>query len=444
MSRLWLVVCFLLFTMTIPFGCAKPVSDSQATKKDVAETPVKTETPAKTEPVAVESKPAEPEIALEAPSADGMNRLTQAEITEGWIRLFDGHTLFGWKSNNSKLGWSVNDGIITADSDRSEDKGLLVTTTRFSDYELRCDYKVAKGGNSGIFLRTAFTPTDPAVDCYELNMCDAHPEFGTASLVKRVKPEPPVSGDGEWHSFHVRMEGPRILVKFDGQQVLDYTDSTEKPLTTGQIGLQMNGGKIEFRNVYLKPIGTKPLFDGESLKGWRVVPGSKSKFEVLDGTIHVTNGRGFLETESVAGNFVLQFDAITNGDNLNSGIFFRAMAGTEANPSHGYEFQIHNGFKNGSRNQPVDHGTGAIFRRVSARRVVSNDREWLTGTLIADGPHFSTWVNGIQVLDWTDDRPLNENPREGLRVAAGHISLQGHDPTTDIAFRNLRLVETPE
>ena len=286
-------------------------------------------------------------------------------------------------------------------------------------------------------------PTDPAVDCFELNMCDTHPDFQTASLVKRVNPEK-VHGDGDWHTFHVRVDGPKIVVKFDGKEVLDYTDSTDKPLTTGHIGLQMNGGKIEFRNVYLKPLGTKPLFDGETLNGWRDVPGSKSQFEVKDGTIHVTNGRGFLETEATAGNFVFQFEAITNGDKLNSGIFFRAMPGTENAPSNGYEFQIQNGFKDGDRTRPDDHGTGAIFNRVAARRVVSNDHQWLTGTMIADGPHISTWIDGIQVVDWTDERKVNDNPREGLRVAPGHFSLQGHDPTTDLAFRNLRVVETPQ
>ena len=375
--------------------------------------------------------------------ADGSNWLTRDETSAGWIRLFDGQTLFGWKPNN-KLGWSVKNGVITAESTDPANQGLLVSTTRFADYELRCDYRLAKGGNSGIFLRTPMNPTNPAVDCYELNMCDTRPSFATASLVGRANPTKTVLGDGDWHSYHVRVEGPRVLVKFDGEQVLEYSDTTPNPLTTGHIGLQMNGGKIEFRNVFLRPLGSQPLFDGKTLVGWHEVPGSKSKFVVKDGTIHVTNGRGFLETDAKAGNFVLQFDAITNGDKLNSGIFFRAMKGTEEAPSHGYEFQIHNGFKNGDRSKPDDHGTGAIFKRVLARTVVSDDRSWLTGTLVADGTHISTWVDGTQVVDWTDERPEHENPREGRRVAAGHISLQGHDPTTDLAFRNLRLVETPK
>lgn len=435
----WTAAC--LFSLVIvAAGCAEKAK-STATEKPEGTAVTETPKPEASSKAALKEnpQPANDVPPLEAPSPDGMNRLKPEEISDGWLRLFDGSTLFGWKSN-TKLGWSVNDGVITADSDKSEDKCLLVTTTRFADYELRCDYRVAAGGNSGIFLRTPLTPTDPAVDCYELNMCDSHAEFGTGSLVKRAQPTKAVKGDGEWHTFQVRLEGPKITAQFDGDPVLDYTDATEKPLTTGFIGLQMNGGKIEFRNVFLKPLNMKPLFDGESLKGWQEIPGGKSQFEAKDGTIHVLKGRGFLETESVAGNFVLQFDAITNGNKLNSGVFFRAQQGTD----NGYEFQIQNGTRDGNRNAAEDHGTGAIFRRISARRVVSNDNEWFTATLVADGPHLSTWVNGIQVVDWTDERPANDNPRNGLRLAPGHINLQGHDDTTDVAFRNLKLAETPQ
>ena len=52
-------------------------------------------------------------------------------------------------------------------------------------------------------------------------------------------------------------------------------------------------------------------------------------------------------------------------------------------------------------------------------------------------------MNGYQVVDWEDTRKPDENPRRGQRLAAGHISLQGHDPTTDISFRNLKIAELP-
>jgi hypothetical protein len=80
---------------------------------------------------------------------------------------------------------------------------------------------------------------------------------------------------------------------------------------------------------------------------------------------------------------------------------------------------------------------------VPARRQAAKDGEWFTMTVAAHGRHIATWVNGVPVVDWTDNRPPNDNPRNGCRLEKGPISLQGHDPTTDIDFRNLRLVELP-
>ncbi len=436
----WLMVAII--------GCGSEVPGTSQSKLQPAIQPASQQAAEQPKPVEVakadkvEAAAATSAVpALEEPTADGHNWLKREELEAGWVRLFDGQTLFGWKANNDVV-WSVKEGVLSAETGEA---GLLCTTSRFADYELRCDFKLAEKGNSGIFLRSPMKPTDPGIDCYELNTCDEHPSgFLTGSLVKRAKPETPVTSGGAWHSYHVRVEGPKIVVQMDGKPVLDYTDATDKPLKTGHIGLQFREGKIEFRNVYLKPLGTQPLFDGESLKGWREVPGGKSTFTVKDGTIHVKDGRGFLETEQTAGNFVLQFEAITNGDKLNSGIFFRAMPGTEKAPSNGYEFQIQSGFKNDDRTQPDDHGTGAIFKRAPARRVISSDRKWFTAMLVADGPHFTTWIDGVQVVDWTDDRQPNDNPRDGQRLAPGHFSLQGHDPTTDLAFRNLRLINTPE
>lgn len=367
-----------------------------------------------------------------------LNRLSAEESSAGWINLFDGKTFFGWKPNND-VNWQITEGVVHADKG---DPGLLVTTAEFADYELRCDFRLEKGGNSGIFLRTAFKPTDPTKDCYELNMCDTHPAFGTGSLVGLIKPAKPIVGeDGKWHTYHVTVLGNKIDVKLDGQPVLSYTDERPGALYRGFIGLQKNAGKAEYRNVFLRPLSTKPLFNGKDLAGWRVVPGGVSEFKAVDGTIHVRNGRGFLETEGVWGDFILQAEIKTNGKRLNSGIFFRAMPGTEKEPSNGYEAQVHNGFKDDDRTKPVDFGTGAIYRRIAAREVVSNDFEWFTMTVAAAGSQISVWVNGTQVTDWVDNRKPSENPREGLRTKAGHFSLQGHDPTTDLSFRNMRAVE---
>jgi hypothetical protein len=367
--------------------------------------------------------------------------LSEDEIREGWIQLFDGQTLAGW-TPSSNANWHVNDdGEIEASEG---DIGLLLTTVPFADYELKFDYWIGKDGNSGVFLRTIAEPKVVTADCYELNICDSHPEFKTASLVGRAQPTKEVTGEEVWKSMSVRVERNHFTVAVDGEAVLDHTDETDGFRRGGLIGLQKNAGRIRFRNVFLKPLGTVEQFNGADLGGWRVVPGSKSEFSVADGTIVAKNGPGFLETESSWADFTLQFEAQVNGEGLNSGVFFRLIPGTEEAPSNGYELQIENVFANGDRRQPKDNaGTGAIFRRTQARWVVPNDREWFTTTLVAHGPRIAAWVNGFQVTDWEDTRDPDDNPRRGSTTATGPISLQGHDPTTNLAFRNIRVAGYP-
>ena len=433
MLRLTLTLLLLCFSVS-----CRDETSVQEPPHEPAEVPVAIERSASTQAARAKSQQADVRVAPESLPAE--------EIAAGWVQLFDGQTLFGWVPNDDPAdggtNWSVRDGVITAD--QGDAPGLLLTFVPWADYEFRCEYRLEQGGNSGVFLRTPANPTDPSVDCYELNMADVHPSHPTGSLVGRKKADVTVDGEGKWVSIHVRAEGPRIQATFDGEQVLDFTDTSENVRLSGYIGLQHNQGKIEFRNVALRPLGAEPIFNGESLSGWREVPGSKSEFEVRDGTIHVTNGRGYLETEQTWDDFVLQAEAKTNGTHLNSGIFFRALPGTAEAPANGYEYQIHYGYKDGDRTQPLDFGTGGIYRRIPARYVVGDDEEWLALTLAARGSRIMTWVNGYPVVAWEDTRAPNENPREGLRTEPGHISLQGHDPTTDLAFRNLRVAEYPE
>lgn len=370
---------------------------------------------------------------------EGPNQLAREQIEAGWIRLFDGATLFGWKANND-VNWSVADGEITADSG---EPGLLLTTTEFVDYELLCDFHLEEGGNSGIFLRTNFEAQNPATDAYELNICDTHEAFPTGSIVARQKADKDVTSEGTWKSFRVRVEGNRIRAELDGEAVIDFTDESDAPRPVGYVGLQKNAGRVRFRNVFLRPLAAEPLFNGQDLSGWRKVPGSKSEFSVEDGAIHVAGGPGFLETEEVWGDFLLQASVLTRGEHLNSGIFLRTIPGTEKAPSNGYELQIQHGYKQEDRTQPMDYGTGAIMHRVPVRFLAAEDNEWAVLTLVASGPHFTTWVNGTQMIDWTDERAPDENPRRGLRTEAGHISLQGHDAATDVLFRDVRVRAYP-
>lgn len=363
------------------------------------------------------------------------NTLSPEEIADGWLLLFDGETTFGWKAS-SKADWQVVDGVLTASNG---EKGLLHTTSQFGNYVLRVDFRAAEGTNSGVFLRTSPHPTDVTSKCYELSIGDAGTtEWPTGSFVQRAKSDVAKASDG-WHTFEVTADGGEFTVRLDGKPCLSYADA--KPIGRGFIALEFNSGKIEFRNIKLKPLGAKSLFNGKDLTGWKTYPEMKSKFTVTpEGAMHVENGRGQIETEDSFADFTLQLDVFVGGKGLNSGVFFRCIPGDTMN---GYECQIQNEFLDGDRTKPKDCGTGGIFRRQNARRIVADDLQWFTLTLHADGAHMAAWVNGYQVSDWTDKRKPHENPRRGKRLEAGTIQIQGHDPTTNLSFRNIRIAETP-
>jgi len=380
----------------------------------------------RTTPVAapvVEDKAAEIEAPLQVQVYD------QKLLADGWISLFDGQTLYGWQHHQTQGDWKVKDGVIVV---TTAPKELLCTTTKFGDYQLRVEYRSPAATNSGVFLRTGLEPQDAAKDCYELNIAPADNPFPTGSLVGRKKTTASIKAGG-WQTFDVTVQGGQISVSHDGGEVLQYTDPS--PLEAGFIGLQYNSGKVEFRSVMLKPLGMKPLPVGDNTV-WKQYPEMEGKFTTEDDVLRVKNGPGQLETVQKAGDFVLQLEYKTHAENLNSGVFFRCIPGEKMN---GYESQIHNGRKNNDPLQPLDCGTGGIFRRQDARIVVGQDKQWVHKTLIADGGHMAAWVNGFQVSDWTDNRTADKNPRRGKRLEPGTFMLQAHDPTTDISFRNFKL-----
>ena len=379
------------------------------------------------------------------------HELSAAEAEQGWIALFDGETLFGWKKT-TESDWQVLDGEIRVSSGKI---GLLRTTTQFDDFELRFEFRSPSSTNSGVFLRTNPKPRDAARDCYEFNIAPADNPFPTGSLVKRKKSDSFWQGphdEEQWVSVAITADGDSITVAIGDNEPIHYVDPN--PLGRGYIGLQYNKGKIAFRNIKLRPINLTVMLD-DQLSNWNDDLTKASQFSIStdeqadsnrssdpnnanDSILQVTGGSGQLETNDRYADFVFSTRCRTNKAGLNSGVFFRCIPGELMN---GYESQIHNGFEADDPTRPSDCGTGGIFRRTKARRIVAADEEWFTKTILATGPHVSVWVNGYQVTDWSDTRKPNENPRRGRRLEAGTIILQGHDPTTDINFANMMVRE---
>jgi hypothetical protein len=374
---------------------------------------------------------------LPARAADpAHNTLTPKEVSDGWILLFDGQTSFGWAPRDSAKWVAVN-GTLTPVP--GSGKGVLSTTTEFADYHLKADVWIDDTANSGIFLRCPTSGTITGANAYEVNVYDRHASWPSGSIYDVARSASKVRTVGRWNTYEITASGDKLVVSVNGQTVVNARDSKHP---RGTVGLQYNGdGEVLFRNVKLQPLATKSIFNGKDLAGWKQIPDRKSVYSVTpEGYLNVKNGNGDLQTEGEYGDFVLQLDVISNGEHLNSGVFFRAIKGQFWS---GYESQIRNQWEGNDRTKPVDYGTGAIYNRQRARRVIPSDREWFTKTIIATGPHLAVWVNGVQVSDFTDTRPPNESARQGLRVKPGVISLQGHDPTTDLSFRRIRIAEYP-
>ena len=360
------------------------------------------------------------------------NRILPESLADGWISLFDGESLFGWKIQ-TKTNWQVSEGTIKATEGKT---GLLTTTSQFSDYELRVEYKCDAQTNSGIFLRTSPKPKSAGKNCYEINIAPPEHPFPTGGVVDRQKIEPPAKPNEGWNELRMIIVGDHGQVYLNGELVNEYSADD---LGLGYIGLQFRRAEIQFRNIFLKPLRLKPMLSGTTLDQWKTDQSRDSTFTIDDDqNLHMQSGPGQLESNQHFANFVLNSTIKTNADGLNSGIFFRCIPGEKMN---GYESQIQNQMKDGDPTKPVDCGTGGIFGRSNARRIVAEDGKWFYKTIVAVGPHISVWVNGYQVTDWADKRKPDANPRKGLRLEAGSIMLQGHDPTTDILIREINAAE---
>lgn len=365
------------------------------------------------------------------------NTLSREEIAEGWILLFDGETTFGWKPRGDAK-WVVRDGVVQTEP--GSGGGFLATTSEFANYELRAEFWIDDKANSGVFIRVPLEGEITALNGYEVNIFDPHEKWPTGSINEVAKAAERVKTTGKWNQYEIKADGDHFVIRVNGVTTVDVRDGKHP---RGAIALQnLNGqGEVRFRSIKLKPLRMQSLFNGKDLSGWKEIPGRKSVYSVTpEGWLNVKNGNGDLQSEGQFGDFVFQLEIISNGKHLNSGVFFRALPGQFWS---GYEAQIRNQWQGDDRTKPVDYGTGGIYNRQPARRVVSTDHEWFTMTILAHGPHLATWVDGLQVTDFTDTRPPTQSARQGYRAQPGVLSLQGHDPTTDLSFRNLRIAELP-
>ncbi|HSA95528.1 MAG TPA: DUF1080 domain-containing protein, partial [Acidobacteriota bacterium] len=398
----------------------------------------------------------------------------------GFVALFDGRSLAGWKGlaadpparakmtpaellkakaeadERMRAHWRVADGALVFDGMGES----LCTAADYSDFELLVDWKIEKGGDSGLYLRGS-----PQVQIWD---AAANP-VGSGGLYnnQKGKSQPLEKADrpvGEWNAFRIIMIGDKVTVYLNDRLVVDntvlenYWERAKPIYSEGQIELQAHGNPLYFKNVFIREIprdaaapqplapaeaddGFVALFNGRDLAGWTGGGG----YAAEDGKIvvHPERGGGNLFTEKEYADFTLRFE-FKLWPAANNGLGLRAPLEGDAAYA-GMEIQI---LEDGS---PVYWGLrpyqyhGSIYGVVAAPRgVLRPAGEWNTEEVTAKGRRVTVTVNGAVIVDADIDAAsangtIDGNEHPGLKRASGHIGFLGHGSTLE--FRNIRLKE---
>ncbi|TWU51139.1 family 16 glycoside hydrolase [Rubripirellula reticaptiva] len=241
-------------------------------------------------------------VRAEAP----INQLTQSEQRSGWKLLFDGKTTDGWrnyKKDSISDGWQIIDGALV----RAKRGGDIITKDKFDSFELSLEYKISKGGNSGVMFHVAETDGPPWHTGPEVQVqdnVDGHDPQKAGWLYQLHAPEAPnwspdksitdaTRPAGQWNQLYIRiakkdcevcMNGVRYfrfdMTKADWKERIAKSKFASLPnfgtLGEGYLCLQDHGDEVAYRSIKLREIAD----DGS-------VP------QPIDGSLNLTSNLAF-------------------------------------------------------------------------------------------------------------------------------------------------------
>ncbi|HUT95015.1 MAG TPA: DUF1080 domain-containing protein [Thermoguttaceae bacterium] len=191
---------------------------------------------------------------------------------DGLVPMFNGKDLTGWRTTGN---WIIEECGAVALHPRPGERGwqrydaYLTTERKYRDFILDLEFKIDKGGNSGVFLRVG-DPNSQVASGFEVQILDTHGKeeitahdcggvIGTAVPSKNM-----VRPAGQWNRYVITCLGNDLKVEFNGEEVIDL-DLSKSPLkdrpAEGYIGFQDEAKPVWYRNVRIKelsPAATRP------------------------------------------------------------------------------------------------------------------------------------------------------------------------------------------
>ena len=184
---------------------------------------------------------------------------------DGWVSLFDGKTLNGWKVGENAATFKVEDGAIVVNGPRAH---LYydgpVQNHDFKNFEFKADVMTTPGSNSGIYFHTAYQEGGWPSKGYEVQVNNSHTDPKRTAGLYGIKDnmEAPAK-DGEWFTMQIVVKGKHVTTSVNGKTIVDYTepadvqrppDQKDRLISSGTFAIQGHDpkSKVLVKNIQVR------------------------------------------------------------------------------------------------------------------------------------------------------------------------------------------------
>ncbi|MGN6618420.1 MAG: 3-keto-disaccharide hydrolase [Ilyomonas sp.] len=191
----------------------------------------------------------------------------KARGDKGWISLFNGQSLDGWKVSENPQTFSVEDGSIKVAGPRSHlYYDGAVSNHVFKNFELKMQVMTKPGSNSGVYFHTEYQAKGFPDKGFEVQVNNSHTDWKrTAGLYDIVDTRDVNVGDNEWFTLYINVQGKHVITKINDKTVVDYTEPEGAVAPKNHPGRLISSGTFALQGhdpksiVFYKDIMVKPL-----------------------------------------------------------------------------------------------------------------------------------------------------------------------------------------